>query len=395
MNRKLWPLFAVVFLDHLAINTPFMVFAFFNLDSHLFSAATSYATRSHWFGLNLAWMNLVTILASPILGCLSDCLGRKRLLLFAATGTTLAGLFCAHAILYTSLFFFFLGRFFSGICTRTEPFALASIADITEKNQRTVYIGYLQLLIAISAVIGPLVGGYLTTFQFARLNYSAPYLFAFMLGSIALIIGGLYFRETQIVKNKTSSVTFSALLRHQKTRGLLLLLFLTQFTWSMYYQFIQVILKQQYHFTPTHLGFFMSLLGLWIALVSGFAIKPLEKIFPITRLLKIGVGFLFLGNAITIVTITLLHITWPLWFSAIFVAGGNLLAYCIILSELSNSWATDQGKIIGVCYSIALGTWAVTGALGGFLLPIKIYLPLLTGIFVLAFTLKRFKRVRR
>ncbi|MCW2923101.1 MAG: drug resistance transporter, EmrB/QacA subfamily [Thermoleophilia bacterium] len=116
-------------------------------------------------GLNhLSWVVTAYLVAStvttPLYGKLSDLLGRKPIFLAAITifliGSLLAG--AAQSMGQLVAFRFIQGAGAGGLMT----LAMTIIADIVPARQRGRYQGYLGGLFAVSSVIGPLLGGFIT-----------------------------------------------------------------------------------------------------------------------------------------------------------------------------------------------------------------------------------------
>lgn len=375
MKSKFFTILAITFFDNLSIYLipPVLVFLFFSHQSHLFSASASHATRSLWYGAALSVNNIIVVFVSPLLGSLADRFGRKPILLIGTFGALLIGIFGTLGILLSSLGLFMFGRVIAGLCTRTEPVLLAAVGDIDSGANKMTRMGYLQLAIALGAFFGPILGGYFAQSFFATLNYSMPFCLAAIFGCIAFLLAFFKFKETYTAK-KTLVFPWHGNWRALFTRDvkiILWILFTTQFTWSMYYQFIPVALKITRHFTPHQLGLFMGLIALWVALTCAFVIHALNKYFTKPTLLKMAVVTLLVGSLLTALTF---H---AIWLTSLIVSVADIVAYCVMVTLLSNNTnASDQGKIMGMVYFVALSMWALTSLLGGWLTSINPDLPL-------------------
>src|SRR3546814_16063477 len=58
-----------------------------------------------------------------------------------------------------SLLWLFVGRLFSGALGATYPVAAASVADVTEPEERVKQFGVLNAMIGLGLILGPLLGG--------------------------------------------------------------------------------------------------------------------------------------------------------------------------------------------------------------------------------------------
>ncbi|WP_427016679.1 MDR family MFS transporter [Pseudarthrobacter sp. P1] len=101
---------------------------------------------------------LATTIVMPIYGKFGDVLGRRNLFLFAIALFTLASVGCAFA---TDFWGFVVFRSLQGLGGGgLMILSQAIIADIVPANERGKYMGPLGAIFGLSAVAGPLLGGY-------------------------------------------------------------------------------------------------------------------------------------------------------------------------------------------------------------------------------------------
>ena len=139
-----------------------------------------------------AWMSLLmaiaTFLAAPVLGNLSDALGRRPVLLIA-----LAGL-AANYLLLTladSLALVVAGRVLTGLFGGSYGPAQAALADITTAESRAKSFALVSAAFGVGFVAGPALGGLLSQF-----GERAPFVVALALSLANLLYGLTLFPET-------------------------------------------------------------------------------------------------------------------------------------------------------------------------------------------------------
>src|SRR6185437_15396298 len=104
------------------------------LSHHHFSESTHYIL----YGLCMAAWPLGIFLGSPYLSGLSDTYGRKRILILALAGTTIAFLLSALAVFIGSFALFVLCRLLSGFFSGTFSIAQASVTHVSQSYQEKI-----------------------------------------------------------------------------------------------------------------------------------------------------------------------------------------------------------------------------------------------------------------
>lgn len=119
------------------------------------------------------------LIAGPILGKLSDSMGRKPLLIVSQIGTLIGFLILAVS---NTLWMVFLSRIIDGLTAGNLSLAQAYIADVTEPENRAKSFGVIGIAFGIGFLIGPGVSGYLSQF-----GYQYPIMAAASLSALSII----------------------------------------------------------------------------------------------------------------------------------------------------------------------------------------------------------------
>lgn len=147
-------IFVTVALDMVALGLvapvlPKLVLGF--LDNDMKRAA-------NWNGIFLTVFAAMQFFFSPIIGVLSDRIGRRPVLLLSTLGLGLDYIVMALA---PTIGWLFLGRIISGITASSVPTAMAYIADVTPREKRASAFGLIGAAFGIGFTLGPAIGGFI------------------------------------------------------------------------------------------------------------------------------------------------------------------------------------------------------------------------------------------
>jgi DHA1 family tetracycline resistance protein-like MFS transporter len=131
---------------------------------------------------------LMQFLAAPVLGSLSDRLGRRPVLLLSCLGLGLDYVFMALA---PSLGWLLVGRVVSGVTSASFSTALAYISDVTPPERRAASFGLMGAAFGAGFVLGPATGGLL-----AGISPRAPFWLAAALALLNVLYGWFVLPES-------------------------------------------------------------------------------------------------------------------------------------------------------------------------------------------------------
>lgn len=122
---------------------------------------TSLASAALWGGVLASSFAVMQFVFSPTIGSLSDRFGRRRVLLVSLFTMALDYLVMAVA---GSIWILLAGRIIGGVTAATQSTATAYMADISTPADKAKNFGLVSAAFGIGFVLGPLVGGFLSTF---------------------------------------------------------------------------------------------------------------------------------------------------------------------------------------------------------------------------------------
>lgn len=139
--------------------------------------------------------------ATPVIGKISDRVGRKPLLLISLAGTVIANFLAGTASTAAILFF---ARFLDGITGGNVSVTQAVVSDITEPQNRAKAFGiYSALTFGLGFIIGPAL-----SFLAQKVSLGAGFLTSSAFALVALITATLFLPETLKTKAKAPENIF-------------------------------------------------------------------------------------------------------------------------------------------------------------------------------------------
>lgn len=209
-------------------------------------------------------------IAAPVLGKLSDRLGRRPVLLWSVAGSAVGYLVFGVA---GSLWVLFASRLISGLAGGNMSTASAGIADVSEPQERSKNFMLVGLAWGVGLVAGPALGSAL-----GQWNPNAPAFLAAALMAICLVSGFFLLPETLPDEHReTGRLTVSslnpftaivAMLRKPATGWLLLVMCMFNLAVNGTNSVGSLYLIRRFAAQPWQVGLLMVAVGVAVALVQ-------------------------------------------------------------------------------------------------------------------------------
>lgn len=149
---------------------------------------------AHMIGVFGFFWALMQFICMPIMGALSDQIGRKPILLISNFGQAIANLLTAFA---PGFWLLLLSRILSGAVSAVGSTANAYVADTEPKETRAQKFGMLGAAFGLGFILGPAVGGYL-----GRIDLHLPFFVAAGLCSLNGLFGLIMLKESLKPENR-------------------------------------------------------------------------------------------------------------------------------------------------------------------------------------------------
>jgi len=387
--RNLNPLWISVFVDILgfSIILPFLPFfiAEFNASPII-------------IGFLLSSNAIFGFVFGPILSKLSDTYGRKPMMLIS-----LAGTFVGFIILIVSnnIIVLLISRIIDGIFSGQFPIAKAIIGDVVSPEDRPKQMTNIGIAFGLAFLIGPAIGGLLSSFGF-----KGPGVIATILTAFSFVYTAIYLKESLPSKLKRTKVQESLLIvpeldmkslsiwKSNKTVILVIQYGFIAITGGILQTTFSIFAGIRLGLEPLVVGILLTLLGVYQIFFRVLIFNRLRNSIgdPKTALLGLGT-YIFSYFLLAFVSQA-----WELVIILLFLSFAGSTSQGIVTGFTSRSVdARNQGKIMGITTGMDSFAQIIGPIIGGVLLsfsgnlPYALALSLLSAIpFIFGFQVLKF-----
>ncbi len=374
-NSRLLTIFLIVFIDLLGFSLILPLLPYY---------AESFGATPLIVGLLVASYAAAQLVGAPLLGRLSDRVGRRPVLLLSVAGTLLgflllglaeplgrllAGLVSSQSTNVVILAVLFVSRILDGLTGGNLTVAQAYITDVTDEANRAKSLGLVGAAFGLGFILGPAAGGVLSQW-----GYNIPAFAAALISSVNLMAIYLFLPESltqerreNLATHQRPPFTLKALLTvlNRPIVGPLLHVRLFYGLAFATFQSIFSLYAQAIGLSAQTTGFMLAYVGVLSVITQAGLIGPLTRRFRETWLIISSLwimGISLLAWAFTSQLWVLLIVILPLSLS-----GGVLNT--VMQSSITKSVSRDEiGGILGITTSIDALTRVVAPSVGGFLL---------------------------
>jgi DHA1 family tetracycline resistance protein-like MFS transporter len=152
MNKPLVVIFTAIGLDAVGIGLIFPILP------RLIEDVTHLDNVAPYIGIMTALYAVMQFIFAPVLGALSDRIGRRPVLLISLAGAAINYVVMAFAPQFWILL---IGRAIAGLTSANISVAMAYITDISPPDKRARRFGLFNAMFGIGFIVGPILGGVL------------------------------------------------------------------------------------------------------------------------------------------------------------------------------------------------------------------------------------------
>jgi MFS transporter, DHA1 family, tetracycline resistance protein len=302
-----------------------------------------------WFGVMTMVFGLMQFIFMPMLGAISDRVGRRPVLMYSMAGMCINFLATAWA---PNLACLFIGRVIGGMSSASMSVASAYASDISGHESRSKSFGKVGAAFGLGFIVGPMLGGLL-----GNVGLHLPFYVAAALSALNLAYGYFMVPESLPAEGRAPLRldrinplgALARLARRRDIRGLVIVYTLATFagmmlnsTWVLYTTF-------RFAWTPRDNGIALFCVGLAAVVVQAGLLAVLIRRFG-----EVGVAVIGLASgALAYLLYGLATQGWMMY--AVILC--NLLAFAAgpalqgIVSKTTP--AGQQGELMGSLQSIS------------------------------------------
>jgi MFS transporter, DHA1 family, tetracycline resistance protein len=322
-------------------------------------------------------------LSSPLLGALSDKIGRRPILIISITSTAIGWFVFAGA---NTILLLFLGRIIDGLAAGNFTVAQGCLVDLArDEKERSSNLGLVGAAFGVGFMIGPVLGGVLST-----VSQSFPFWCAGILAAINALLAYFFLPETHKRRDPNAAISFNPLLPlaraaiNKKLRPLFLSWLFFAVAMSASQSVFALYLQHAHSFDSFQTGLVFAATGVFAVLNQTVLLRGLwfkhfsESRLEILMIIILGASFLLMGSDI----LTLFYIGLPLF------ATGQSVQRVVVTSEITGK--TDplmKGEALGILTSIMAASMIVGPIVGGALFEIHDGYPFFLAGLLMLFSL--------
>ncbi len=304
-------------------------------------------------GLLMATYSLAQFISAPVLGRLSDRIGRKPVLSVSLAGAAGSYLLLAFA---SDLWMLFAARAIGGLMAGNISTAFAYVADVTTPANRAKGMGIIGAAFGLGFIFGPAIGGILAGNDPATADFESPALAAFALSSLALVLCLTMLKESLPAEARArhgAQATgrwrwLQRALADPGVRAILIMSFLATFVFAGMETTFAMWSRRQFGWGPEQNGYLFAFVGAMTALIQGGLVGRLARAFGERKLVAAGSLLLALGMLLIAFSTSL----WLLLIAMAAVAAGFSMVTPSLNSLLSQEVdAGAQGGMMGLARS--------------------------------------------
>lgn len=352
MQREKLVVLFTVFVDVIGIGIVIPILPFY---------VGSFGASPFLITLLFASFAFFAFLSSPFLGALSDKVGRRPVLIASISSTALGWFVFAGA---NSIPLLFLGRIIDGLAAGNFIVAQSCLVDLArDEKERSSNIGLIGATFGVGLMIGPFLGGLLST-----VSHSFPFWCAGILATTNTILTYFLLPETHRRPNAQARLSFNPLLPlaraafNEKLRPLFLTWLFFAIAISASQSVFALYGKHALNLDSFDTGVIFSSTGIFAALNQTVLLRRVwlkyftDAQLEVLMIIILGVSFVLLGADV----LMLFYLGIPLF------ATGQAVQRVVVTSQVAGKAdPMMKGEALGILTSLTAASMVLGPIIAG------------------------------
>ncbi len=352
---------ATVFLDVLGIGLIVPILPYY---------VESFGASDFMVTALFAIFSLFAFFSAPILGAISDRKGRRPVLIISLASSAIGWIIFAFS---KSLFGLFLGRIIDGSAAGNISTAQNYLIDIAKDDkERTKNLGLIGAIFGIGFILGPLIGGLLSSF-----SMRLPFIAVGIMATINTILAYFFLPETNHNRSndRISINPFTPIIKSFKNK-IVLPLYLAWLLFGIAISLNQSIfalyITKIFSWTVIASGFVMAFVGVIISINQAFFLRKVwlryfkESFLMVWIFVPFAFGYLVMA----------LHYKFAFLFGLVVTAFGQSTLRVVMSSQIIGfADKNKQGEMMGILASLMSLSMILGPLIGGIVYGINDSLP--------------------
>jgi len=333
-------LFLIVFIDLVGFGVVIPLLPYY---------ALAYNATPFEVTMMMACYSLAQFVSSPLLGHLSDKVGRRPVILASLACSVASYVWLGFA---SALWMLFAARLLAGAGAGNIAAAQAYVTDVTPPAERAKGMGMIGAAFGLGFTIGPALGGMVAGADPAQTHVAWPAFVAALLSAAAFALA--WFRLEESLTHKPSGALAARLKVARQIPGrkllrlLIILIFVTIAAFAGMETTFALWAHEGFGWGPLQVGWVFFYVGVILSVLQGGAIGALSRRFGEANLVTAGAAVIALG----LISLPFCTVWWSVLAASGLLAVGMALLSPAMNSLISQQAAEDErGGVLGVSQS--------------------------------------------